>query len=133
MAALVWLHLVGAALWLGGLVTLAMAVLVGVRTLPREAFRRFVRQAGWGFAGLSALAWLLIGSSGLLLAGQMGWPRLVVVKTALAGGLLAATALHVLTGRLTGSRSAVLTSRVLALLVFAGTLAVFWMGVEVAV
>jgi len=42
MAVLLWLHLVGAALWLGGLVALAMAVLVAPRTLPCAMFRVFV-------------------------------------------------------------------------------------------
>jgi hypothetical protein len=129
---LVWLHLVGAALWLGGLVTLAAAVLVAYRALPRDSFRLLVRRLGWTFAGLSALAWLLIGSSGIALAFGLGWPRLVVVKTGLAVALLAATALHVATGRLRESRLAVTVSRALAVLVFAGTLVIFWLGVRVA-
>ncbi|HYW24912.1 MAG TPA: hypothetical protein VE953_12160 [Terriglobales bacterium] len=132
MAVLVWLHLIGAALWLGGLVTLALTVVVALRALPRPAFRGFVRQAAWAFAGLSGVAWLLIGASGLLLAGQLGWPAPVRIKTALAGAVLAATVAHVLTGRHTDSRLAALTSRTLALLVFVGTLAIFWLGVEAA-
>lgn len=132
MAVLIWLHLVGAAIWLGGLVTLALAAVVALRTMPAETFRPFVRQAGWAFAGLSGLTWLLIAVSGILLAGQLGWPELVRVKTAVAGGVLAAAVLHVLTGRLTGSRVAVVTSRSLALLVLGGTLAVFWLGVQAA-
>lgn len=132
MAILVWLHLLGAAIWLGGLVTLALTVLVALRALPRPLFRTLVRQAGWAFAGLSAVAWLLIGVSGLLMAGQLGWPALVRIKTALAGALLVATLLHVVTGRLTASRSATVTSRALALLVLAGTLAIFWLGVQAA-
>jgi uncharacterized membrane protein len=132
MAVLLWLHLVGASLWLGGLATLAVAVLVALRTLPRELFRSFVRRAGWAFAGVSAAAWLLIGVSGLLMAGRSGWPDLLRTKTVLAGAVLAAAVLHVVTGRLTASRLAVVTSRTLALLVFAGTLAIFWLGVQLA-
>jgi uncharacterized membrane protein len=132
MAVLIWLHLIGAALWLGGLVTLALIVVVALRTLPRELFRTLVRRAGWAFAGLSAVAWLLLGVSGLSLAGQLGWPAPVRLKTALAAGVLAATVLHVLTGRLTTSRPAVLVSRTLALLVLAGTLAIFWLGAQLA-
>jgi uncharacterized membrane protein len=130
MSVLTGLHLVGAALWLGGLVTLALAVLVALRTLPPELFRAFVRRTGWAFAGLSALAWLLIAVPGLLLAGQLGWPSLVRVKAALGGVVLLAAALHVLTGRLTASQPAVLTSRALAALVLAGTAAAFWLGVQ---
>lgn len=131
MHVLVWLHLVGASLWLGGLVTLAAVVLVAARTVPREAFGRFVRTAGWTFAGLSALAWALLGVSGLLLAVRLGWPALAVVKAALGGGLLAAAALHVFTGR-SPVRPLVLASRALAVLLLLGTLAAFWLGVQLA-
>ena len=130
--ALVWLHLVGAALWLGGLVMLAVTVVVALRTLPRELFPAFVRRAGWAFAVLSAVAWLLIGVSGIVLAGQAGWPAVVRVKTILGAAILVATAVHVVTGRLTASRAAIMTSRTLAPLVFLGTLAIYWLGVQAA-
>lgn len=132
MTFLLWLHLVGAALWLGGLVTLALAVLVALRTVPRPDARSFIRLAGWAFAGLSALAWLLIAVSGLLLATGLGWPEVVRIKTGVTAAVLLAAALHVLTGRRTSWRPALLASRALALLVFAGTLVVFWLGVEAA-
>jgi hypothetical protein len=132
VAVLIWLHLVGAALWLGGLATLAVTVVVALRALPREVFRGFVRRAGWAFAALSAVAWLLIGVSGIVLAEQAGWPAVVRDKAVLGAAILAATAVHVVTGRLTTSRLAIVTSRTLALLVFLGTLAIFWLGVEAA-
>jgi len=132
MTVLVLLHLAGASLWLGGLVTLALAVVVALRALPRESFRPFVRQAGWAFAGLSAVSWLLIGVSGALMGDRLGWPAPVQTKAALGAAVLVAAALHVVTGRLTASRAAVLTSRALAALVFAGTLVVFWLGVQVS-
>lgn len=132
MAVLTWLHLLGAALWLGGLVTLAVVVLVALRTLPRDQFRALIRRAGWAFAILSAVAWVLIGASGLALAFQLGWPDVVRAKTVLAAAVLVATALHVALGRMTASRAAVSTSRALALLVFVGTLAIFWLGVQAA-
>ena len=132
MTFLLWLHLVGAALWLGGLATLALAVVIALRTVPRPAARSFIRTAGWAFAGLSALAWLVIAVSGLLLAAGLGWPELIRIKTGIAAAVVVAAVLHVLTGRQTSSRPAVLASRALALLVFAGTLVVFWLGVEAA-
>jgi hypothetical protein len=132
MTALVWLHLVGAYLWLGGLVTLALIVAVALRTLPRPEFRAFVRRVGWAFAGLSALAWLLIAASGLPMAVRLGWPAPVRAKTAVAGAVLAATALHVVAGRRTASRAAVTASRVLAALVLLGTLVIFWLGARAA-
>jgi putative copper export protein len=65
MTVLVWLHVVGAAIWLGGLVTLATTVVVALRTLPRELFRAFVRRAGWAFAALSVtLGWARAGDGG---------------------------------------------------------------------
>ena len=75
---LVWLHVVGAALWLGGLVTLAVAVLVAFRSLPREQARLFVRNAGRAFAIVSVVAWILLAVSGLTFASQRHWPQLVV-------------------------------------------------------
>lgn len=132
MGALVWLHLVGAGLWLGGLATLAIVILTAYRTLPRESFRLLVRRVGWTFAALSAVSWLLVGASGIALAFSLGWPSLVVLKTGLGAALVLASAVHVLTGRLTSSRIAVTASRSLAVLVFAGTLWIFWLGVQVA-
>ena len=129
---LVWLHLVGAALWLGGLVTLAVAVLVAFRTLPREAARTYVRSAGRAFAALSAFAWLLLAVSGLTFAARRGWPQLVLEKIGLAVVVLLATAAHTLLGMRTSSRASVMTSRVLSALIFLGTLYLFWMGVGLA-
>jgi len=132
MSLLLWLHLVGAAIWLGGLTALAVAVVTGSRTLPREPFRRFVRTLGWAFAGLSALAWVLIAVPGLIMAAALRWPELAVAKTGLGAAILLASGLHVATARLTASRLAIVTSRALALAIFVATLAVFWLGVQLA-
>lgn len=132
MRVLVFLHLIGAALWLGGLVTLGAVALSGLRVLPPESFRRFIRHAGWAFAGLSAVAWALIAGSGLAMAVALGWPALVVAKAVLGGAVVVAAALHVVTGRRHTSRVAVRVSRGLALAVFVATLVVFWLGVQVA-
>ena len=50
------------------------------------AIFKAVGHAGWAFGALSAVAWLLIGASGLPLAAQLGWPAPVRLKTALAPG-----------------------------------------------
>ncbi len=132
MELLRWLHLVGAAVWLGGLVTLTAAILVALRTLPREEFRGFVRSTGRAFAGIAVAAWLLIGVSGLFMAGSLHWPRLAVDKAWLGGLLIVATGAHTVTGMRTESRVLVMTSRFLAVLVFLGTLWIFWLGVRLA-
>lgn len=129
---LVWLHVVGAALWLGGLVTLAVAVLVAFRSLPREQARLFVRNAGRAFAIVSVVAWILLAVSGLTFASQRHWPQLVVEKIGLAAAVVVATVAHTLLGRQAASRAAVMVSRALSVLILAGTLYLFWMGVRLA-
>lgn len=129
---LIFLHLVGASVWLGGLVTLAAVIVVAFRSLEREAFRLLVRRAGWAFAGLSAGAWLLLAASGLALAYQHRWPELAVVKAILGGAVLLAAVAHVFTGRRSGSRPFVVVSRTLSLLIFAATLTLYWLGVKLA-
>lgn len=131
-AAWVLLHLLGAALWLGGLVFLAALVLVSHRSLGREQFRAVARLAGRTFAAVSVLAGLLLAVSGLMLATDLHWPRLVVEKAGLGVALLATTGLHVLTGRRTDSRGLVMTSRALSVVIFGLTLTAFWLGVRVA-
>jgi hypothetical protein len=132
MRVLLWLHLIGASLWLGGLATLAIAVVVGSRTLARNLFQQFVRKVGWTFAGLSALAWLLIGVPGVAMAVTLHWPQLAVAKSELGVGIVLLSAAHVATARLTSSPLARIASRALALVIFAATLSVFWLGVQLA-
>jgi hypothetical protein len=66
------------------------------------------------------------------MAAGLQWPELAVAKTELGGAILVARALHVVTGRPTHSRTALMTSRALAMLIFAATLAIFWLGVQLA-
>lgn len=131
-AAWVFVHLVGAALWLGGLVFLGALVLVSYRSLEREQFRALVRLAGRTLAGVSVLAGILLAVSGLVLAGELHWPRLARDKVGLGIALVVATAVHTLTGRRTDSRRLVITSRALSLFIFALTLAAFAIGVRLA-
>lgn len=130
MKALLWLHLVAASTWLGGMVMLGVALVAAHRTLDPERFRAFIRLAGRIFGGVSVVAWLLIGVSGLAMASRLGWSRPLVDKTGLAVLVVLMTAGHVVLGRRTGSRPSIITSRVLGLLVLAGTLAVYWMAVN---
>lgn len=130
MTFLLWLHLVAASIWLGGLVLLAVAVVAALRTLEREQFRAFIRVAGRIFAVVAAAAWLVLGVTGLAMAQQHGWSRLLVDKTGLAATIVVLTVVHTVLGTRTGSRAAVMTSRTLAVVIFAATLVVYWMGVN---
>ena len=130
MPFLLWLHLVAAATWLGGLVVLAVAVVAALRTLERDQFRAFVRVAARIFAVVAAAAWVVLGITGLAMAQQRGWSRLLVDKTVLAAAIVVLTVLHTVLGTRTGSRAAVVTSRTLAVVIFLATLAVYWMAVN---
>ena len=130
MAVLLWLHIIAAAIWLGGLVMLAVAVVAALRTLEREQFRAFIRVAARVFAGLALVAWLLLGATGLAMAERRGWSRLLVDKTGLAVLVVVLTVVHTLLGMRTGSRAAVMASRTVAVLIFLATLGIFWMAVN---
>src|SRR5689334_14136601 len=126
------LHLLAAATWLGGLLMLGVGVLVVFRTLPREQARPLVARLGRAFAVVAAVAWVIVGASGLALAAGRGWSQLLVGKTVLAVLIVLASAAHVVTGRRTDSRPLIVTSRALAAFILAGTVAVFYLGIKVA-
>jgi putative copper export protein len=132
MDVLLLLHLVAAATWLGGLLMLGVGVLVVFRTLPREQARPLVARLGRAFAVVAAVAWVIVGASGLALAASRGWSQLLVGKTVLAVLIVLASAAHVVTGRRTDSRPLIVTSRALAAFILAGTVAVFYLGIKVA-
>lgn len=123
-----YLHLIGAAIWLGGLVWLGLGTVVAGRALPREQFRVLARRNGWAFARLSAAAWVLLISTGLGFAFQRGWPGLAVLKVVLSALVLLTAALHIAVAR----RGATTLSRVLSALPLLGTLGLFWIGVRLA-
>ena len=139
---LLFLHLVAAAFWLGGLILLAVVVVVGLRTLDREAFRRLIRGTGRAFAVGSAFAWALLALTGFLLARQhldsvaqlttTSFGRRLTVKIGLAGIALVAAAAHTITGR-SRSRPVLVASRVLALVTFLATVAVYYQATQLGV
>ena len=135
------IHLVAAAFWLGGMIVLAIVAVIAVRTLDRSTFRGLMSRTGRAFAVASVAAWTLIAISGA----AMAWPRLSFTLGALAstsfGHLLQAktglavlavilTAVHTVAGRRTDSRMALIASRVISPLLFAVTLAIFWLAVR---
>ncbi|MEW2563650.1 copper resistance CopC/CopD family protein [Streptomyces griseorubiginosus] len=88
-----FLHLLGAALWIGGLAMLALAVLP--RRRPGElaevvpGYARFAALSVTGIVGAGlVLAWQVVGSYDALLHTSYG--HLLLVKTAVLGGVLVA-------------------------------------------
>lgn len=81
-----WLHLVGMAIWVGGLVVL---LLTGGRRRLRSEVGRYSTIAGWGFAIVFASglinAVLRLNTPAELIT--TGWGQLLVVKTVLFAGL----------------------------------------------
>ncbi|EST37526.1 hypothetical protein N566_12540 [Streptomycetaceae bacterium MP113-05] len=86
------LHLLAAAVWLGGLATLAATLRSGTGAIPRTAVHRFSRLAPASVAVLAVTgsyqSWRQVGSWSALTGTDYG--RLLLVKLALIGALLAA-------------------------------------------
>ena len=132
-----FVHLLAAAYWLGGLIMLAMVVVVGIRVLDREAFRAFLVPLARSFAWGALVAWLLLAATGYLLASRRlsgvealsstPYGRRLTPKLLLVVMTLAATALHVLLGRSTSRRS-LIVSRSVAVLAFLLTAGVFFVA-----
>jgi putative copper export protein len=132
---LLFLHLIAAAFWLGGLMLLPIIVFAGLRSLEREPFQRLIRLTGRAFALGSILAWATLGITGLLLARQhlgsvanlstTAFGQRLLVKVVLAAGALLTAVLHTVTGR-AGSPVLLAVSRILALTTFLLTLGVFY-------
>lgn len=134
------LHLAAAAFWLGGLLTLTLAVVTGLRTLPRDQFRTFVTAAGRAFLAASVVAWAALAASGLALTLEHSplaslpgsvWGRTLLLKSGLAVAVVLLAAGHVVLGR-SSDRRALMASRGLAGLVFLGTLGVFFLAARLA-
>jgi copper transport protein len=91
-----WAHLVAASLWLGGLVTLAVAVWPAAPALRRQVFRRF--------SGVAAWLVVVVVSAGLYLSvvrlpnlsdlWTTGYGQVLLVKLALVAAVLAWGAVH---------------------------------------
>lgn len=109
---------------------LGAATVVSLRTLEPDDFRRYIRAAGRAFAVLAAGVWLLLLLTGLALAAEHGWTRLLVIKTGLAVLAVAMTAAHAGLGARTGSRAAVMSSRALSVLILGATLLIFWIALN---
>jgi putative copper export protein len=98
------LHLIGAAVWAGGLVFLGVAAGVARATVPERERIAFFRDLGRRFLAVAALAALLLAATGIEMAADEldGWGeltgtgegRILLAKTALFGAALALAAVH---------------------------------------
>jgi len=130
-----FIHLLAAAYWFGGLVMLAMVVVVGTRVLDRDAFRALLVPLARWFAWGAFVAGLLLGITGYLLASRRlsgvealsttSYGRRLSLKLLLVVLTVAATALHILLGRSKSPRLLVI-SRGMAVLAFIATAGIFY-------
>jgi uncharacterized membrane protein len=103
MLALVWLHLVAAVVWIGGMIFLSLVLVPVLKQEPFAAQRGLViktaagrfRAVVWGaVCVLLATGPLLALHRGLPLADPSAWPSIFSAKMALVTLLLALTAAH---------------------------------------
>jgi putative copper resistance protein D len=99
------LHLIGAAVWAGGLVFLGIAVGAVRRTIPDAARIEFFRSLGRRFAVVGGLALLVLIATGADMAGDRdAWSRLtdttygktLLAKLILVGFVIVLTLVHTL-------------------------------------
>lgn len=136
-----FLHLLGAAYWLGGVITLAVIALVAARSLERPAFQTLMVRAGWTYASGAVAAGALLAGTGIALAGQhltsvagswtTSWGRTLLLKTALALLVMLLTLGHAIAGT-RGGRTARIATRGISPVIAALTLAIFALGVRLA-
>ena len=134
-----WLHLLAAAFWLGGLVMLAIVTMSALRQLERPAFRALIRGVGRAFLLGSLIAWAILAISGVALAGgrihglsdltATGFGRTLLIKTGLFALAIVLTLLHTIAGG-RASPVAVRLSRSLSPVIFLLTLAIFYLAVR---
>ena len=100
---LVFLHILGAVIWAGGLFFVALLAAGARRTLPERERTELFRFVGSGFLILAGIAAALLGLSGNLLVDDLfgGWDNLsgepstlIIWKTILFIGVLMLAVLH---------------------------------------
>jgi putative copper export protein len=103
MTTLVFLHILGAAIWAGGLIFVGVVAAGARRTISERERTEFFRFIGNGFLILAGVAALLLGLSGNLLVEDLfgGWDqlsgeasRLIVWKTILFIAVLLLAVVH---------------------------------------
>ena len=115
-----WLHVVAMALFVGGQLFLAIAVVPALRDGDRGALRAIARRFGW--ASLGALVVLAATGSALASHDQQWSSGTLHLKLALVVGVLALIALHLRRPR----------ALAIDALVFLVSLAIVWLGLKLA-
>ena len=136
------IHLVAAAYWLGGLLTLAIVAVAARRRLEAGAFAAVMASAGRTFMWGALVAGLLLAVSGVAMASahlgsaadltSSAWGRTLLEKTGLVAIAVALTATHSVAGARATSRSWRIASRVLSPAILAVTLGIFYMAARLA-
>lgn len=137
----VWrlIHLVAAAYWLGGLITLAVVAVVARRSVDDATFRPLMARVGRAFLLGSLIAGAAIAVSGVAMAAthlhsladvrSTEWGRTLETKTSLAILLVAVAGLHSFAGS-RPSRRWIVASRVLSPAMVVVTLVVFFLAIR---
>jgi putative copper export protein len=91
-----YLHLLGATVWVGGLIALA-ATMAAVRNVTDD--RRVISVIARRFAALSWIALAVLVATGLILTADYGWTGLLIIKVALVLASLILVIWHTLGAR----------------------------------
>ena len=136
-----WLHLLAAAFWLGGLVMLAIVTMSALRVVDRGTFRQLIRRVGRAFLVGSVIAWAVLAISGISMAVARvhsvndltgtSFGRTLSIKTGLFLLAILATIAHTWSGG-RDSAGAIRLSRVLSPVILLLTLAIFYLAVRLA-
>ena len=136
------IHLVAAAYWLGGLLTLAIVAVSARRRLEAGAFAPLMASAGRTFAWGALVAGLLLAVSGIAMASahlgsaadlaSSAWGRTLLEKTGLVAIAVALTATHSVAGARTASHRWRMVSRALSPAILVVTLGIFYLAARLA-
>ena len=123
-----FVHVTGAAVWLGIQVTLLVLVPALRRQLPAEQVRDLVRKAGRGLAIVGGTALLMIAASGIALARHEGsadaHPGVVGLKEALLVAIVVLLSGH---AYVRGRNARIVASALMLVLTLAAILAGAWL------
>lgn len=98
-ATLLGIFALAAAIWVGGFVAIGVVARVAVRTLPPDRRVAFFRGLGRSYGVVGGTALLVALGTGAALLSDRAWSTTLTVATAVAAGLVLATAAGVVQAR----------------------------------